>query len=258
MQKNAEQFVQNNKILTSSLKRAGIQFKKKKQESFDYAAALAHEIRTPLSAVRIMVQMLIRETLGPLNSDQKQTVGDVMSGIDRVLRMINGMLELAQIDSGMFDLKKEVVLVDEVLKEVNQLLQPQAEEKQIDIHIPSTGALVKADRDKLIQILTNLVNNSIKYTPKGGRIFLSGKSEGKHFVFSVKDTGYGLSEKEKKEIFKQFVRAKRAKEQGIRGAGLGLTIAQRLIELHGGNIRVESREGEGCEFLFTVDQKKVN
>jgi signal transduction histidine kinase len=164
--------------------------------------------------------------------------------------MIQELLELARVESGITQVRRERVDVGALLEELRAALHPLAERKSIDLVwrvSPYTPAL-RGDRELLRQALVNLIGNAIKYTPEGGQVQLDAALEGEELVLAVRDNGIGIGPEDLPRIFDKFFRASQAKSSRIPGTGLGLPLARYLVESHGGRIEVESELGQGSTF----------
>jgi len=169
--------------------------------------------------------------------------------------LINDLLDLAKIESGKIEVKSSRVSLSGLVYDVAEALRPVAAEKVIALEttIREPSILVWADRDKINQVLTNLIGNAIKFTPVQGRITVSASRNGGESVqVSVSDTGPGVSPDEKEKIFAKFYQIAEVNGENSKGTGLGLAIAKALVELHGGKIWVESESGHGSTFSFTL------
>jgi len=181
-------------------------------------------------------------------------LGRVKHNIERLTRMINDLLDLSRIEAGHVELQTTNVNTGSIAKEVVELLQLMAKEKSLTLatNIIDPIPLIQADRDKLIQIFTNLTNNAIKFTPSSGTVTVKVEYHTEGYIHAcVTDTGCGIPLDEQETVFESFYRSQSA-EHKDRGAGLGLAITKSLVELHGGTIGVESTLGEGSHFWFTL------
>jgi signal transduction histidine kinase len=169
--------------------------------------------------------------------------------------LINDLLDLARIEAGKMELKAMRISLGGLVYEIVETLRPIATERSITLKAmaPELWVLVWADRDKITQVLMNLIGNAIKFTPPQGRVVVSTIRNGKEWVqVSVEDTGPGISAQEKEKIFDKFYQVAGEEKQKPKGTGLGLAISKSLVELHGGKIWVESEPGRGSTFSFTL------
>ncbi len=217
-----------------------------------FLSTMSHELRTPLNAVLGFSDLLGEDRYGSLNDKQRRYVNHISTGGKHLLRLINDILDLSRIEAGRLQLTIETVRVDASLSEVCDTLQPLASKKNHRlIKHPAPGLSVRADSTRLKQILMNLVGNAVKFTPEGGTIELAGKRVGDQVRLEVRDSGPGIPPDEQKRIFEAFYRLTQ-NAKAAEGSGLGLAITQRLVELHGGQLGLESEPGKGSCFFFTL------
>jgi signal transduction histidine kinase len=219
-----------------------------------FLSHVSHELKTPLTSIKGFLQNLLDGLTGPLNEKQKRYVSRMLENSDRLIRMIEALLDRTRIQSGRLDLVPgELDLGHCVADAVEQLrLLAQAKQQTLEAIIPPAPLMVWADRDRLIQIVTNLVQNAVKFTPEGGRIMVTVKQGTQTLAgVSVHDTGPGIPSEFLDQIFDPFFRAKEG-QSDIKGLGLGLSIVRTLVELHGGTIVARSEPGQGAELYFTI------
>ena len=221
----------------------------------DFVSHVSHELRTPLTAIKGAVDLVLREVVGPLTEKQIHYLTRVRSNTQHLAGLINDLLDLAKIESGRIEVKSSRVSLDGLVREAVEALRPVAAEKVIALEaiIREPSILVWADRDKINQVLTNLIGNAIKFTPIQGKVTVSASRNGGESVqVSVSDTGPGVPADEKEKIFGKFYRVAETNGENSKGTGLGLAISKALVELHGGKIWVESDPGRGSTFSFTL------
>jgi signal transduction histidine kinase len=221
----------------------------------DFVANVSHELRTPLTAIKGAVDLVLREMAGPLTEKQRHYLKRVGSNTQYLGGLINDLLDLSKIESGKSEVKSNRVSLDGLVHEVVETLRPVATEKEIalDATISAPSILVWADRDKINQVLMNLIGNAIKFTPAQGRVAVSVAKDGKKSVqVSVSDSGPGIPPDEKEMIFDKFYQIAQMGDVKPKGTGLGLAICKALVELHGGRIWVESQANSGSIFYFTL------
>jgi len=221
----------------------------------DLIAELVHEIRTPLSAILAAAQLL---RLPRLSDAQREQTIDAIEHEARYLNTLTTtFLDLARLESGRAKFTRDTIEVKPLVTEVVNLFAGQAAERNITfaIEIPDDFPPLIADYGKIKQVLLNLVSNAVKYNRPGGHIRIAAFQEDDGSItISVSDTGPGISPEHQKRLFQKFYRVSdSAKQAG--GSGLGLYICKRIVEAHGGTIRVESQPGQGTTFLFTLPQK---
>jgi signal transduction histidine kinase/DNA-binding response OmpR family regulator len=217
-----------------------------------FLSTMSHELRTPLNAVLGFSDLLTEERYGPLNERQQRYVKHIHTGGKHLLTLINDILDLSKIEAGRLQLAIDNVALSTSFAEVADTMRPLADKKS---HILAQRALpglsVRADGTRLKQILMNLIGNAIKFTPDGGKIELTAKRAGDFVRVEVRDSGPGIPPEERQRIFDAFYRLRKS-EKGVEGTGLGLAITQRLVQLHGGELGVESELGVGSCFHFTL------
>jgi len=220
-----------------------------------FVANVSHEFRTPLTAVEALTENMLDGLTGQLNEKQMHYIRDIKTSADRLARLIDDLLDLSVIESGRMEVKLEYLSIPALMHDVSHTLRPMALEKQIQLEADACdGELtVWADRDKITQVLTNLISNAIKFTPGGGKISVGVRKGAAGWIqVSVSDTGTGIAPVEASRIFNEFYQATQPGNNKSRGAGLGLSISKKLVEMHGGKIWVESEPGRGSEFFFTL------
>jgi signal transduction histidine kinase/DNA-binding response OmpR family regulator len=217
-----------------------------------FLSTMSHELRTPLNAVLGFSDMLIGEHYGALNERQRRYVDHIRKGGQHLLQLINDILDISRIEAGKLQLSMETVLVDPVFSEVLDALQPLASKKQQRLMLEHASALsVKADPVRFKQILLNLIGNAIKFTPAEGVVRLSAREQGDFVRVAIHDSGPGIPPEEQRRIFDAFHRIKNA-SGSTEGTGLGLAITRSLVELHNGELGLESAPGDGNCFYFTL------
>jgi signal transduction histidine kinase len=212
-------------------------------------AIVAHDLRNPLGAITMRASLMRDQ------SDVAQTRQHADLIVNTGLRMeylIKTMLDVATMEAGRFSLMSSACKVDEVLDEIIALFEPTATAKRVtlDRRVAETGLVIHADRERVLQVLSNLIGNALKFTPRGGRITLEVERLEDQARFAVIDTGPGISPDHLSRIFERFWKEERV--PGVKGTGLGLFIAKRIVEAHGGEIWAESEQGQGARFYFTV------
>jgi signal transduction histidine kinase len=240
---------------TRALALANERLKELDRTKSHFVAHVSHELRTPLTAIKGAVDLMLREMAGPLTDKQIHYLTRVRANTQHLAGLINDLLDLSKIESGKIEVKSRRVSLGGVVHEVVEALRPVAAEKVIaletTLHEPSI--LVWADRDKINQVLMNLIGNAIKFTPVHGRVTVSAlRNGGESVQVSVSDNGPGVAPHDREKIFAKFYRVAEVNGENSKGTGLGLAIAKALVELHGGKIWVESEEGRGSTFSFTL------
>ena len=217
----------------------------------DFISNVSHELRTPLAGLKALVDTLRGGAMEDPPAAER-FLERMDSEVDTLTQTVQELLELSRVESGQAPLRLVPTQVTDVLIMPIERLRPQAEraELEITVVVPPLTPLVLADAERVQQVVTNLVHNAIKFTPPGGTITVAVEPAGNEIVFSVSDTGVGIAPDDLPRIFERFYKADRARSGG--GTGLGLAIARHVVQGHGGRIRVESVEGEGTTFFFTL------
>lgn len=217
-----------------------------------FVATVSHEFRNPLTSIVMAVELLLGEKQGRLNKEERMLLNAIREDGQRLIGLVDNMLEFSKMEYSKLKLELEAVSVASMVEMAVAPLAVQLKEKEIDlqVHIPESLPPVYVDATKAIWILTNLVGNAIRYTPRGGTITVSAWQKKSMAWISVKDSGSGVPKKWHKKIFEKYAQVKGSSPSG--GAGLGLAIAKEIVEAHGGTIWVESEINQGANFLFTL------
>jgi len=216
-----------------------------------FLSTMSHELRTPLNAVLGFSDLLKEERYGPLNDRQRRYLEHIHRGGKHLLNLINDILDLSRIEAGRLQLVIETVRVNSMLAEAVDTMRPIADKKSQALTHRASGDLnVRADATRFKQVLINLIGNAIKFTPENGKIDLEAHQFGDFVRVEVRDSGPGIPAEEQTRIFEAFYRMRNSEK--AEGTGLGLAITQRLVELHGGQLGLESERGAGTCFHFTL------
>ena len=219
----------------------------------EFLANVSHELRTPLNAILGFSEILSTNLYGVLNPKQAEYISDIrVSGI-HLLSMINEILDISKIEAKAVKLVRSTFHISRALNEVCNILEPLAIKKSITLNkILAEDFEVYADYQKIQQILYNLVNNAIKFSPENGQVDIEGKNEGDVFSIKVHDNGIGIDKKYHGKIFAKFVQLDSAYTKKESSTGLGLTITKELVELHGGKISIMSEVNNGSTFIVSI------
>ncbi|MEO5928550.1 MAG: heavy metal sensor histidine kinase [Candidatus Kapaibacterium sp.] len=216
-----------------------------------FTADASHELRTPLTILTGELELALRTRKSP--EDYQDVLSSALQEVLRLSHVVESLLLLSRTDMGQISLIKEPTDLIETLEEVADAATILGTQKNIYISFRHSQALfIEADRAKLYQIFLNLVDNAIKYTPEGGMISIAVHPDGEFAEIRVRDTGIGISPEHRKKIFDRFYRVDKARSREIGGAGLGLSIVQWIVEIHGGTISVESEPGQGSTFIVRL------
>ena len=215
----------------------------------EFLSIVSHEFRTALTGIQGFSE-LIRD--GGLEPDEVRAYGGyIFNDADRVNRLIGDMLDLDRMESGRMSIRMADVDINEVLTDAIARATP-ANTVEFKPDLDPRLPIVTGDRDRLVQVVSNLVNNAVKYSPEGGTVTISSRAEGGYALITVADTGLGIPPDEIAHVFERFRRVRSGAAQAIAGTGLGLTIVKQIVEMHGGKIWVESAVGHGSAFHFTI------
>lgn len=257
---------------TKDLEKANRELERSNRLKSQFIATMSHELRTPLNSILGFSELLMDEAFGALTDKQKRYVNNIYNSGSHLLQLINNILDIAKIESGKMELHYEAFSVRQAISEVETIIRPLADKKRqmLITNIGEGVSLIKADKVKFKQILYNLLSNAVKFTPEGGDIFLDadviGGEGSAYFVkgsnicyrnesclkISVTDTGIGIKKEDQERVFYEFEQVDSSFSRRYEGTGLGLALTKRLVELHGGEIFVESEEGKGSKFTVVI------
>jgi two-component system sensor histidine kinase/response regulator len=217
-----------------------------------FMLTVAHELRAPVAAIQGYLGLILD---GYAAEDEQEMVGSAHQRCDELLEMIDDLLLLARMKERVTEVKKTTVSVAEILDEVGSLFKGEAKGKGVTFDVEIAGRPeMLADKEHLKRLWTNLISNAIKYTPSGGRVVASLEQKDSQIVGMVSDTGIGIAADDLPRIFEEFYRTEQAKKIEGHGTGLGLPIVKQIVESYGGTIHVDSKQGEGSTFTFTLPQ----
>lgn len=245
------------KKATSELRVANQKLKKLDQAKTEFLSITSHQLRTPLSGIKGYMSMLIDGDFGKYSDEQGDVMGRVKSEVDRLIRLVQVFLNVSRIESGRLEIAMIDFDLNEMINTVVTELRPSVETHKLTLdYTPGKAVNVTGDPDKLKDVVVNLVDNAIKYTEQGG-ITVSISQDDQETRVTITDTGVGIDPKEIGELFSKFKRAKGIAQVSASGSGLGLFIAKKIIEGHGGKIWAESSgKGKGSNFVFTLPRTK--
>jgi len=214
---------------------------------------MSHEIRTPMNGILGFTELLREPDLTGM--EKQEYISIIEKSVERLLTIIKDILSISKIESGMMDISISDTNVNEQIEHVYTLFKPKAEQKKLQISfknlLPAKEAIIKTDSEKIYTILTNLVNNAIKFTSSGS-IEIGYNKKGKYLEFFVKDSGLGIHKEKTEFIFERFRQGSESLTRSFEGAGLGLSISKAYVEMLGGKIWIESVPGKGSIFYFTI------
>jgi len=231
----------------------------------EFMSMVSHELKTPLTPMKLYSQMMLKSTssIGTLNDKQKKAVTVILNGILKLEVLINDILAVYKLDMGRLTLSKSCVGVEEIISQAFTEYQPLADEHKIDLVVDKrTSGMIECDPQRTIQVLSNLIKNSIDFVPKdNGRIVIRVEDEksdiedNRNILFTVEDNGCGISPDKVKNLFKKFYQINTTLTRKHGGTGLGLAISKGIIESHGGRIWLDESYTGGASFKFTLPRK---
>jgi signal transduction histidine kinase len=214
---------------------------------------VAHDLRTPLARLRGTAEVALQA--GPESGAQREALADCVEESERVLSMLNALMDITEAEAGMMKLEREPVDLGQLAKEVVELYEYVAEEKKITValELPPTPVTALVDRMRMRQVFANLLDNAIKYTPESGSVGVSMRAEANQAVALFRDTGIGIPAEEQGKIWARLYRGDKSRSQ--RGLGLGLSLVKAVVEAHGGQVSVLSRTNQGAEFTVRLPKQ---
>jgi len=222
----------------------------------EFVSTVSHELRTPLTSIKGYVDLILDGEAGPINDTQREFLGIVKENSDRLVDLINELLDISRIESGRVHFKVQPLDMAERIAGAVDTFGAVASSSNhpITVHIEPTLPRVAGDPDRIGQVLINFVGNAIKYSPDGGEVSVSAATDGDMVRVSVSDHGVGIAAEDIPRLFSKFYRVDNKLTRSIGGTGLGLSIVRSIITLLGGEVGVESTPGEGSTFWFTLPQ----
>ena len=228
------------------------------QHKSEFLANMSHELRTPLNAVIGFSEVLEDRLFGELNEKQMEYVHDIHASGHHLLSLINDVLDLSKIEAGKVELDRSLFDLPSTIEGTTTLVRERAVRRGLEISASIDRQLggIEADERKVRQVLLNLLSNAVKFTASGGRIEVGAKRVGKEVHIWVSDTGVGIAPEDQEAVFEEFTQVGRGYAGKREGTGLGLTLARKFVELHGGRIWLESVPGEGSTFIFSLPMSR--
>lgn len=220
----------------------------------DFVSNVSHEIQSPLTSIKGFVSLLKDETLS--RHDRLHYIAVIESESQRLSKLGENLLRLSILETEFVELNPKIYSLSRQLKDVILLLEPLWSGKEMEISLNEETADIFADEDLINQVWINLLNNSIKFTPDGGRITVSVSGDNTQVLVAISDSGIGMTEETLTHIFERFYMADKARSRNAGGSGLGLSIVNRIVQMHHGNIDVESKLGEGTTFKISIPMKQ--
>jgi signal transduction histidine kinase len=220
---------------------------------------MSHELRTPLGAIGGYTALLEEGIHGPLTDDQRKFIGRIRHNQGHLLNLVNELLDLGKIESGRIELNPEAVPVQSVVESVYSMIEPQmrARDLLLQVEAPDPRLHFYADRDRVKQIVLNVLSNAVKFTPAGGTVRIMAGADGEEICFRVQDTGVGIPADKIEAVFEAFVQVESSQSRAYGGTGLGLAISRQLARAMGGDLTVKSVLGEGSTFSLSLPRSEA-
>ena len=219
----------------------------------DFYSMVAHDLRSPLSALQMRAMMLLQGLRGAISPEVRQELDKMVARVRDLVQTVNDFLDIAQMESAHFELSRDQVDLAPLCTEIYDEYRPVAASRGLELSVSAEpGATVLGDSRRLLQVIGNLVSNSLKFTPSGGRVAIELSSADDAVNLAVQDTGRGIAEDVQGRLFTKYERVGGSAAARIEGTGLGLVIVKEIVEAHGGSVGVRSREGEGSTFWFKL------
>ena len=220
----------------------------------EFVSLVSHELRTPLTSIKGYVDLLLDGDAGEVTEEQREFLAIVKSNSDRLVMLVNDLLDVSRIEAGKINLRLQPLDLADTVDEVAASLQPLMQQKRqsLTLELPADLPRVMADRDRVAQIMTNLLSNAHKYTLEGGSVSVRAQAADNEVQIEVSDSGVGMTRDELDKLFTKFFRAQHPATQTVGGTGLGLNIVRSLVEKQGGRIWVQSEPMQGSTFSFTI------
>jgi len=229
------------------------------EEKAEFMSIASHEMRTPITSIKGYADLLARGKVGPLSETQANFSRAICVNADRMAALVSDLSDVAKLESGRLRLELGSVDVSEVVKDAVEGLRTSIDEKDqvLDVDVADNLPVIEADEERLVRLLTKLIDNAHKFTPSGGQISIraepwTDEKEGQGVVVAVQDNGIGIRPEEQEKVFEKFYRSEDRAASEVPGSGLGLTLAAGLVAMHAGQIRLESAFREGTTVTFTL------
>jgi len=219
----------------------------------DFISSVSHELRTPLTSVKGFSALLVEEKFGKLPEEAKKRLGKIDENVNKLVEMVNTLLDIARIESGKTEVKIMSYDLVKVIKDTADFFLPQVQAKQIKLIVNAPDHITaQFDKNLIERVFINLINNALKFTPADGTISVTCASAHNQAQVTVADTGCGMSKVDLEKLFSEFFRADNTVNRQVRGTGLGLSLVKRIIETHHQKIWVDSELDKGTTFHFTL------
>lgn len=239
--------------LANSVNRMAIELDQMEKLRQEFISNVSHEIQSPLTSIRGFAQALENEEVGPEERHHYLSIIETESA--RLSRITQELLQMASLESDRVRFEPKSYRLDRQIRSLILACEPQWTEKRLDMQVALQEVEITADEDLLSEVWNNLIHNSIKFTPPGGRISIDLLHQGKTVQFSISDNGIGIADGDLPHVFERFYKADKSRTRSNGGSGLGLSITQKIVEIHKGTIRIESRAGAGTTLTVSLPIK---
>jgi signal transduction histidine kinase len=236
------------------IKQQNLKLKKLDKIKSNFLNITSHELRTPMSAIKGYIQMIIKQTLGNTTDEQQKALDTVLRNINRLDNLIQDILDISRLESGAMKFIPEKTHIPTLLNETVETMKFPSQEKNIKINTKLEANLpqITIDAGRIKQVMMNIINNAIKFSPKDTKINITVKKESKYILFVIQDQGKGIPKEKQKKIFEVFYQVDGGMDRKFGGVGLGLAICRGIVLSHGGEIWVDSTVNQGSTFCFTL------
>ncbi len=242
------------KVTEEKIKKQNVQLKKLDRVKTDFLNSTSHELRTPVASIKGYIQMLLKQTLGNITEEQKKALEVLLRNTNRLDHLIQDILDISRLESGTMKFITEKTDVTKMVNEIAETMQASADLKRIKINIDIQKEIpdLMIDQERIKQVLMNLVDNAIKFSPDSSTINIKARKEKENVLFEVQDFGRGIPKNKQKKIFERFYQVDSGIDRKFGGIGLGLTISKKIIDIYDGQIWVDSTLGKGSSFRFSL------
>ncbi len=249
--KRMELEIQN---MNEQLEAQNKELEKASRAKSDFLARMSHELRTPLNVIMGFTELILGQVPGKINKEQRQCLDDILTSSRDLLGLINEVLDLSKVEAGKVELKLKNIVLAEVVESVTSAMMAVLSQRRqsLDVDLDKGLPLVRADESRLRQVFFNLLSNASQFTPDGGKLRIEASKKDGWCQVRVSDNGIGIKKKDLKQIFEPFYQADSSMTRERKGTGLGLSLVKEIVEMHGGQIWVESECGKGSSFIFTL------
>ena len=219
----------------------------------EFVSVAAHQLRTPLSAIKWTIRMILDGDVGEINEEQRELLEQTYISNERMIRLINDLLDVSRIEEGRLLYDQKDARIEDVLESVIEASQEMLRNKNMVLEVNKKETpKVKIDKEKMGVVIQNLLENAIKYTEQGGKIKITLDNDEKNVIFKIEDSGVGIPKSQQDRIFTKFFRAENVTRMETNGTGLGLYTTKNIVQAHKGQIWFESEENKGTTFYFTI------